>query len=210
MKTFVLAGAAAALLAVPALAAQGPQRTPGQPVTRADMQARVQTHFARADADRDGFITKAEAQAAAGQMRAKRAERQAKRGAGRANLFERLDADKNGSVSRAEAGAVAARANRKGNGERPAGLFARLDANNDGAVTRAEFDARRSLRGAHMARLGGKLFERADSDRDGRISLAEATAQRLARFDRMDANRDGTLTREERQAHRAQRKAKRG
>jgi Ca2+-binding EF-hand superfamily protein len=201
MKRYALAGAAAALLAVPALAAQGPNRTPGQPVTRAEMQARVQAQFARADADRDGFVTQAEAQAAADRWKGTR-------GAGRGNFFERLDANKDGSISRAEAEAVPARANRQGNGERRAGMFARLDANNDGMVTRAEFDARRGLRAAHAARLGGKIFSRADSDGDGRISLAEATAQRLARFDRRDANRDGTLTREERRAHRAQRKAR--
>jgi Ca2+-binding EF-hand superfamily protein len=205
MNRFALAGAAAAALAaVPAPAAIGSERTHGQPITRAEMQARVQAKFARADADRDGFVTQAEARAAAGEWKA----RHARRGAGRGNLFERLDSNKDGSISRAEAEAVPVRADRKGSGERRAALFARFDANNDGMVTRAEVDSRRSARAGFVDRLGGKLFGRADADGDGLISLSEATAQGLARFERLDSNRDGVLTAQERRAHRAWRKAR--
>jgi len=210
MKKLALAGATAALLAVPAFAQHaGPM--PAQPMTRAAVQERVQIQFARVDTNRDGFITEAEVQAMAAQRQAKRAERVQKNGQRRANVFERLDADRNGAITQAEAQAVAAK--RQAPEQRRANLFARLDANRDGSITRAEFDAaaaqrvqRRGLRGAHAARLGGRLIERADADKDGRISLAEFTARRLAHFDRLDANRDGTVTIEERRAARAQRK----
>jgi hypothetical protein len=188
MKKIVLLGVAfAALIATPTLAQQGHGLERGAGVTRAQAEARVRDMFARVDANRDGFVTQAEAQAFRG---AARAGRQENRGERREDRFARLDANRDGSISRDE---FFARADRAGGGERRAARF-----------------ERRGGRGGMMAGLGGKRFERIDADKDGRISLAEATTQRLRAFDRADANRDGRLTREERQAIRAERQARRG
>lgn len=190
MKKIVLFGAAAAaLIATPALAQQGRggfERGAG--VTRAEVETRVRDMFARLDANRDGFVTQAEAQAVRG---AARAERQENRGQRREARFARLDANRDGSISRAE-------------------FLARPERGERRAERRAARLERRGQRGGLMARLGGKRFERIDADKDGRISLAEVTMQRLQAFDRADANRDGRVTREERQAVRAERQARRG
>jgi hypothetical protein len=193
MKTFALAGiAAAAFIAIPALAwQQGPARTPAHPMTRAAVQAMVQARFAEADADRDGYVTRAEAEA---RMGAGREQRQARRGERRGELFARLDADGDGSISRAEFDA------------RPERGPARQE-------RRSNRMERRGERGGMMgAGFGARMFERADADKDGRISIAEATARPLAMFDRADGNKDGIVTVEERraawQAVRAQRQAR--
>ncbi|HEX8415479.1 MAG TPA: calcium-binding protein, partial [Sphingomicrobium sp.] len=63
MKTFLLGGVAAAILATvaPSFAqAPAPARI-AKTHTRADVTARVQKQFARIDANRDGAITQAEA-----------------------------------------------------------------------------------------------------------------------------------------------------
>lgn len=198
MKTFIYAGAAiAALAAMPALAVQQAPVRPApqaQPMTRATVQTMVQTHFAQADADRDGFVTKAEAEASIGAMRARRQTMRAER---RDDRFARLDANGDGSISRAEFDAPRA--------ERSADRAVRKAQR---AERRADRMERRGDRRHRVAmrmggRFGANFFERADSDKDGRISLAEATAHPLARFDRIDANKDGTVSIEERRAMRA-------
>lgn len=191
MKKIILLGvAAAALVATPTLAQQGRGLERGAGVTRAEVETRVRDMFARVDANRDGFVTQAEAQAFRGGASAERGDN---RGERREARFARLDANRDGSISRDEFFARAERADRAEGGERRG--------------RRAE---RRGQRGGMMARLGGKRFERIDADKDGRISLAEVTTQRLRAFDRADGNRDGRLTREERQAVRAERQARRG
>ncbi|MBA3676057.1 MAG: EF-hand domain-containing protein [Sphingosinicella sp.] len=190
MKKLLIAGvAAAALISVPALALQQAQgRTAAQPLSRAAVQANVQARFAKADADRDGFITKAEVEARAG---ATRQQRQAKRGDRRAETFARLDANKDGSISRAEFDA------------RPARGENRAERRNDRQDRRG---ARMERRGERHAMRGGRfgagMIDRADTNRDGRVSLAEASSVSLARFDRLDANKDGIVTPEERRAAR--------
>lgn len=193
MNNFALAGiAAAALAAVPALAIQ--QDSGPQPMTRAAVQARVQAHFAQADADNDGFITKAEAEARAA---ASREQRRVNRSERRAERFARLDANGDGSISRAEFDAPRQRGDRA---ER------RENRSERRAERRGE---RRAMRGGMGGmRFGARAFDRLDTDRDGRISLADVSARALARFDRLDANRDGTVTREERRAMRERRQAR--
>jgi hypothetical protein len=193
MKKIVLLGAAvAALIAAPTSAQQpggGFERGPG--VTRAQVETRVRDMFARVDANRDGFITQAEAQAFRSTARAGRQEQRQDR---REERFASLDANRDGSISRAEFFAQRERGDRA---ERRA--------------DRAERVERQGQRGGFAARLGnGRLFQRLDSNRDSRVSLAEATAFRLQAFDRADANRDGRVTREERQAIRAERQSRRG
>ena len=173
MKKLVFAGAAlAALVAVPVLAQPGPgsRGANAQPLTRSAVEAQVQARFARLDADRDGFVTQAEAKAGAearrGDRQAKRAERQAQRGERRADLFARLDTDRNGSISRQEFDT------------RP-----KLS-REDRAERRAERGGRRGGRMAHRgprrgggmmaAGFGARAFTALDARRDGfEVSVVE-------------------------------------
>jgi Ca2+-binding EF-hand superfamily protein len=181
-KIALLGAAAAALIAVPA-AAQ-PQRDGAHVMDRAQVEQRVAAMFARFDANRDGYVTQAEAQAARETMHAHRGER-------REAAFARLDADRNGAISREEF--MAAR------GGRAEG------------VRRVGQGERRGMRGQYAGMRGGfgpEVFARLDTDRDGRISLAEATHARVERFQRMDRNNDGRISAEERQAVRAERQGR--
>lgn len=231
MNKLLLGGVAVATIAAAgvAFAQVAPQAAPPAPrakamkvQTRADIQARVARQFARLDTNRDGVVTKAEADALQAQRAVKIQEREQKRAERRAKrdpakVFARLDANKDGRITQAEAEA-ARTARAKGKGREPAkahavafgGLFNRADANKDGVITRAEFDAaprpqRPALRqaGAHRG-FAGRMFETADANKDGRVSLAEAQQVAVQRFDRLDLNRDGTLTREERRQAREQ------
>src|SRR3712207_3508622 len=98
MKKFVLFGAAAAaLIATPSFAQQargGFDRGAG--VTRAEVQARVRDQFVRIDANRDGYVTQAEAQAFRGAVRGERREARQDRHEER---FARLDANRDGEIS---------------------------------------------------------------------------------------------------------------
>src|SRR5688572_14535819 len=78
MNKLILAGAAvAALAAIPAAAQMGGERAGPKagPLTRAAVQADVQARFAKADANRDGYITAEEARARAGAAREEMRER---------------------------------------------------------------------------------------------------------------------------------------
>src|SRR4029453_8002775 len=107
MKKALFGGAALAL-AVPALAQVAPAPAPQvqHPVkiqTRAEVQAKVAEHFNRMDGNRDGFVTKDEADAAAQAFRDKRADRRTERRAERGEqAFERIDTNRDGAISRPE------------------------------------------------------------------------------------------------------------
>lgn len=193
MKKLFFAGAAlAALAAVPASAQPGAEgrRGPAQPLTRAAVEAQVEARFARADSNRDGFVTQEEVRVRA---EARRAQRQERRGERREQRFERLDANNDGSISRAEFN------------ERPA---LRGGDREERRATRGERRGQRFARrggrggGFMMARFGARAFAAMDLNRDGRVALAEAERAALERFDRLDSNRDGTIGLEERQAAR--------
>lgn len=193
----------AALIAVPVLAAPGGDRHMGHNMgdadgngvlTRAEAQASAAQMFARMDANKDGKID-------ATDRAAQRAEMQAQR-------FAALDANKDGSISKAEwdqhdADRAAKRAER---GEKRAAAGEARDGARDGE--------RRGMRGHHGQRggrhggMGGWM--KADADGDKAISQAEFQTAALARFDRTDANKDGQITAEERQAARQAMRAKRG
>ena len=200
MKKAILFGAAAAVLAASAPALAQPARSGAgdRIVTRADMQDRVRSNFMRVDANRDGFVTRAEAQAVAGERRGgrreARAERRENRGERRAAQFARLDANRDGMISRAEFSAPRARGDR-------------AELRQQRAERRANRMERRGQRGG--GGFGLRAFERQDANRDGRLSLAEAIRARLVRFERLDLDRDGRLTREERQRARAERRDRR-
>jgi Ca2+-binding EF-hand superfamily protein len=153
--------------------------------TRASVQQTVARHFARLDANRDGFVTKAEAAAVRGARAGKRGDGSALRASGRnpGAMFDRLDTNRDGSISRAEFEARHALRQQR---------IAARDANGDGRP-----DVRR-MGGGGFGAFGGRMFDMADANRDGRVTLQEATDAALRHFDMADSNRDGQITPDER------------
>ena len=188
MKKLLMGGAALAL-AVPALAqvasAPAPKAQNAAKVhARADVQSRVARHFARVDANRDGFVTKAEADAAVEAFRDKHTEKRTERRAERReHAFERIDVNGDGAITKAEWDAKQAKRQER---------VAARDHDGDGRADRARA-------GGHgMGGFGGHMFDMADANKDGRVTLQEAQAAALQHFNMADTNRDGQITREER------------
>lgn len=176
--------------------------------------------FERLDVNRDGFLSRAEADSIGVRSHAVSAE-------SAASAFHRLDVNGDGFLSRAEADATlagipgasfdASDADRDGflnlaeatphlrwiesRNAPPGTSFESLDANRDGFLSRAEADP--ALRNTHVS--GGRYvtvpvytFETLDADRDGFLSRSEAApAANPPTFDRYDGNRDGFLSRAE-------------
>jgi hypothetical protein len=226
MKAIILAGAGVAALAAVAASAQPspPPAPPApsmreaprapHPVTRAEVKAKVDAHFARLDTNRDGFLTPDEIAAGHG----------GRGGEGFAMHRKHPDGPM-GEGPMAERpmreGPMADGPGRDGRAE----IFAHLDANHDGVVTRDEFmnagpgNAKVERRvfvmregdgpgpdgpgmGPRGGGMHGRMMERMDSNHDGKVSLGEAEARALEAFDRADANHDGVVTPEERAAAR--------
>ncbi|HEX8241025.1 MAG TPA: EF-hand domain-containing protein [Allosphingosinicella sp.] len=187
-KMFFAGVALAAIAAAPAIAQPGGEGRGrfAQPQTRSAVQAQVQARFARADSNRDGFVTQDEVRARA---EARRAQRQERRGERREQRFDRLDTNRDGMLSRAEFDAPRA----VGGGDRGERRAMRGDRRGQ------RFAHRGGMRGG----LAGRGFAMMDLDHDGRVALAEAQRAALQRFDRVDSNRDGTISLDERQAARA-------
>jgi Ca2+-binding EF-hand superfamily protein len=205
MKTLLLSAAAAGSLALvaPALAQTAPDsqvriEVHHGPMTRTAVVEMVQAHFAKLDANHDGFLTKAEMDSAHDAMRSKIRTRIEK------HMGEHGDMRDRGA------------------------MFDRLDSNHDGSISRDEFTSAKPMvkekrvivmngddhgaMGARMhpmaMRMGGHMFEKADANNDGRVSLQEATNAAAAHFDSADADHNGTLSPEEmRAAHQAMRAA---
>ena len=203
MKKLLLGGTVAAVMvAIAPAVAQIPAPAPVAPMvqnqawqgrasvqTRAEVAAHVRAKFDRLDRNRDGSITKTEAEVAKAKLGQWAGRRMHGGGAGRQMadreaMFDRLDANHDGSVSRAEFDAAHAQRQQR---------IATRDQNGDGRP-----DGRRMGGGHGMGGMGGSLFERADGNRDGRVTLQEATNAALRHFDTADINRDGRLTPEER------------
>ena len=192
MRKHLIGGAAllASAAAMAQVASSAAPQAPTPPVaakvhTRAEVQAKVAEHFAKVDANRDGVVTKAEADAAAQAFRGKWADRAKDRRDDRGDqMFERLDSNRDGSVSRAEWDAgQAQREQRIASHDRDGG--GHRDGHKPG--------------GMHgMSGFSGHMFEMADANKDGRVTLQEAQAAALRHFDMADANRDGQITPDER------------
>jgi Ca2+-binding EF-hand superfamily protein len=184
MRNIILAAAAAASLAViaPAIAQTAPEAhrvMSMQPMTRAQVVDKVQTHFAKLDSNKDGFVTKEEAQAVREARRVEITKRVQERGD---QHFDRMDANHDGSISRQE-----------------------FDSTRQAMISRGDRGHRVTMRAMHGGMMGN-LFDMADANKDSRVSLQEATAAAVAHFDAADLNHDGTLTPEEmRAAHQAMR-----
>lgn len=151
------------------------------------------------DADGNGVVTRAEAQAAATAM------------------FARLDVNQDGKLDKTDRDAR--RTEMRGK------MFDKLDADNNGAISEGEFTADRGTRGDGMDGPGKKrhgrhhrgghaMMKMADTDKDGAISQAEFAAAAMKRFDMADADRDGQVTQDERakmqEAMKAKWQAKKG
>ncbi|GGB88263.1 hypothetical protein GCM10011494_03210 [Novosphingobium endophyticum] len=149
------------------------------------------------DANSDGVIARAEAQAAAKAM------------------FAKFDANKDGKLDQSD---------REAHHQEMRGkMFEMLDTDKDGSISKQEFMAgkrpgREGMRGHHGAGMGkhlGKhggghgmmMMQKADADNDGAVSQAEFLAAANKRFDMADANKDGNVTKEEREAAREKMKA---
>ncbi len=126
-----------------------------QSISRAEFEAKVSTEFNDMDSNKDGSVTKAEAEA----WQVKTATQIAT--ARNKAIFTKLDADKNGSISAAEfarLGPTVTKANADP-------LMASLDTNKDGKITKAE----------HTTAVAAR-FNAMDTNKDGAISEAEARA----------------------------------
>lgn len=209
MKEFLI-GAAGIVIAGAAIA-QAPVASPAPSAaphamapkadkvhTRDEMVAKVRDHFARLDADKDGFLTKAEAEAGRSVMKQRIVKRLGERRDPNA-AFDRLDANKDGAISRDEfAKAREIRVERRTAMKERAGAA-------PGVPGRQGMRMRRM--GGMM--MGGRMFDMADANKDGRVSLQEATDAAARHFDMADGNRDGQVTRDERRQMRRQMMEKR-
>lgn len=195
------------------------------PETRDEAVAHAREMFVRLDANKDGFVTREEAdsahQAMAGEIHTKFSKRFA---AGdvphpdRGAMFDKLDTNKDGMISRAEFISAKPEMHQRHvvvmrNGEAPVELGNGQAPGTPEGPTRVtilqdghdpvEISSRPGEPGARTMRMQamamhGRMFEDADANRDGRVSLDEMTTMALKHFDAADANRDGKLSPEER------------
>jgi Ca2+-binding EF-hand superfamily protein len=199
-KKMTLLTLGAALIAVPVLAAPGGDRNMGDAnkdgvLTRAEAEAHAKAMFVKLDVNKDGKLDQAD-----------RAARHAEK---RAQMFDRLDVNKDGSISKAEWDqADAARQAKRAEWKAKRGE--RAGAPGNGAERHAMRGHHGGKRGGHGGHGGPGGWMKADANGDKAISQAEFVAGALARFDRMDANKDGKVTAEERQAMRQTMRDKRG
>jgi len=206
----ILLGAVALVVAVPVTAQMQTPVAPPTNIPRADVTqtraeavAKVRDHFARMDANRDGFVAGDEMQAMRSQHQGMKRQMGERRGRGGDRMamanpgaaFDRLDANRDGMISRDEFA--------KGREVRNERRIARNGAT--GAAMDGEHHGMGKMHRMGGGRMGGRMMKMADIDRDGRVSLQEATTKALERFDRVDANRDGRITPDERRSNRDQR-----
>ncbi len=206
MRTLLIAGALAGLsmplyaqasapLAPPAAARPMADRI----MTRSEVDAKVRTHFARLDVNRDGALTTDELDAPRGKQSA---DRQARRGTGKPRdpnaAFDRLDSNRDGMIDRGEFA--------RG---REIRIEKRVVMKADG-TSGGRPGAMHGKRGMHRGMMRAGMLRMADANRDGRVTLQEATSGALRHFDMVDTNRDGRITPDERRAGRGMMRQMRG
>ena len=171
---FFIAGS----VALAATAGHGPMRFDADAnkdgnLTKAELTAALDKHFAQLDSNNDGSITKEE--------------RDAARKARFEQHFKAMDTDGNGQISQAEM--QAAHEARKEMRGKHRGMR-----HGDGPQGEGHRGWRHGGFGHGMAR--------ADADNDGVVTKAEFQARALERFAKADANNDGTVTQAAREAAR--------
>ncbi len=144
-------------------------------LTRAEADAYRARRFAEADTNHDGKLDQGELTA---MRNAHRAERMQDR-------FAKLDRDGDGKLSRDEAP------------PRMAAMFDEVDTDRDGKLSMDEMRAFRS-----EGRGPGGKGPAADTNGDGTVTSEEFSAMPARWFDRVDANHDGVVTRDELRAAR--------
>jgi hypothetical protein len=152
-------------------------------VTRAEADAAAQRLFERVDANKDNEVTREEAAQGAHAVQKEQLEAH----------FKALDTNSDGRVTLEES-------------KMPAFFFERLDKNADKALTRDELQAAPEL----GAGRGEMMFKMADANGDAKVTRAEASQAALLRFDNADPNRDGVITRAEFEARQQEKANKRG
>ena len=152
--TRLLILAVLAATAVPAVAQQ-------KPLSRGDYQKTIDNHFNGADANHDGFLSKAELDA----------QRQREMDQTKANIakqlqdaFKRLDTNHDGKLTLEEFMATAPTIKTTETSEQ---MIARLDTNHDGKISAEEF------RAPELAK-----FNRVDANHDGVVTPQEIQAAR--------------------------------
>lgn len=154
MRKMILSGMAGAVLGSALILATAPAQAQDAPppggrdllaradangdgvVTKAELLADVDKRFARLDTDKDGKITAAEREAMGGGMRGRMARRMMERRGGEGGMgraLERVDTNDDGIITLDEQRAAATQ------------RFAYMDRNSDGKVDQAERDALRDM-----------------------------------------------------------------
>ena len=187
LSTAALLMAGAAIAAPQGGGRMNPDADGNGVVTRAEAQAQATAQFARMDANKDDQINQADHDL-------RRQERRTK-------MFDALDTNKDGSVTRAEYMAFKPEPRPAKDGKSAADAGSATDA-------KGPRDGKRHHMGKRGHRGGAMMMRGVDADNNGSISQAEFTAAAMRRFDAVDANKDGQITREERQAQREQMRGK--
>ena len=134
IAALIVAGAGAAAAQVPGVAPMAPPQRIAMPDTRDGVVAMVRDHFARADANRDGFLARDEMRSMRAMHGGRAERRMAMRGMHR----------------------------NKGMRGNPGAMFDRLDANRDNMISRDEFQRHHAM-GAHelaaMVAPGGTIAD---------------------------------------------------
>ncbi len=166
--------------------------------TRDEVVTMAREHFAKLDANRDGFVTQDEMKAhrgdragKAGSWSDRKSKRSAMRGGAMADpaaAFDRLDANKDGMISRDEFAKA-----------REMRIERRVEMRGDAPKADGQREGRSGKRMMRIHRMGAHgMMRMADANNDGKVSLAEMQDAAVRHFDMMDANRDGSLTPQER------------
>ncbi|WP_219892586.1 EF-hand domain-containing protein [Aquisediminimonas profunda] len=195
-RMMLLATVFGAAIGIPALAegAHEMHEHMSGSMTRSSVETMVKEHFAKVDTNGDGYIDKAEADAAREKMMADMRDRH----------FKMMDTNGDGSISRAEFDAESKMMAMHGDMPAPPPAPNAPNAPPAPPPPMMMHGGGMAMMGGHddMMRMrhGGDMFERADANKDGRVSLAEALAKPLAHFDKVDTNKDGKISPEERKA----------